>query len=203
MHSATKPAYTTLVHLYSHCGFDGSRLPSCLDFESITPYSPYPFLPYAKHIAGDYACAMFKAVEPDIILKNDSIMIVDPNVPPPDESKLFVHSFDMKHLKFVQDNGLVLSRQRVLFGDMDQSSCYFICDPYGIYFSHNYCYQANSANNAVFVIRMFYEFGDEHIRSSVPANMAVWIGEAKLYKERFRVCTTPSLLKQLIHGLCD
>ena len=207
---SSKETYNTLVHLYTHCGFDGSRLPSCLDFDSITPYSPFPFLPFASQCRDDHCVAMYKSVDAGVIFKSNDMIILDPHTPPPDDCKLFVHSFDIKYLKFVKENGLVLARQRPLFADVEDDGSYFIHEPCGIYFSDDYCYRAGSTDNAVFVIRVQNEMSDDHIRSAVPVSMAVWVGESGLYKARFeaeilqqqkkRTWTVSNFVKKILNG---
>jgi hypothetical protein len=181
----TKEMYHVLVHLYSHCGFRGTEIPDCLDFESITPYSPYPYLPYAKHCDDGFCAAMHKMVQPGVIYEGLDLRILDPLEPPTEDSRLLVHSFEAKYLDFVRENGLVLHRQHSLFADWAGDEVYFADQPCGIFFSSDYCYREGVYTSAVFVIRVEHELQDDHVHSALPTNVAVFIGEASVYKEKF------------------
>jgi hypothetical protein len=183
----TQEVYNQLVHLYSHCGFQSTKLPDHLNFDSMTPYSPYPFLPSAAKCKNAYSIAMFKKVELGRIYDGVDMIIVDPfALRPVQDSQLLVHSFDAKYLDFVKTNGLVLDRQRPLFEDWDEDKVYVAnTAPCGIFFSDDYCCRANSRSSAVFVIRVLHEIKDDHVRNAIPANMAVFIGEAGVYKSTF------------------
>jgi len=181
----TRAVYYTLVHLYNHCGFKADTLPGCLDFDSITPYSPFPFLPYAKRCDDGYCVAMHKVVQEGVIYEGLDMRILDPFVPPTDESQLLVHSFDSRHLGFVRENGLVLHRQHSLFADWDDDSVYFADQPCGIFFSGDYCHREGANSSAVFVIRVEHELRDDHVHSALPTNVAVFIGESGVYKDKF------------------
>ena len=181
----TKQVYCTLVRLYNHCGFKNDAVPDCLDFDSITPYSPYPFLPYAKHCDSSFCVAMHKLVVAGVIYEGLDMRILDPLAPPTDDSQLLVHSFDSRYLGFVQENGLVLHRQHSLFTDWEGEDVYFADQPCGIFFSGDYCYREGVDNSAVFVIRVEHELRDDHVHCALSTSVAVFIGKASVYKDKF------------------
>jgi hypothetical protein len=176
--------FQQLIHLYSSCKFTHVDVPKSLIYGTSTVYSPYPFLDAEKRLEFDgYECnAMYRAVVDDVAFADDVVEILDPR----HEGEVgmhFVlkfHSFPLEGLEFVKQHGLITKNHSVLFGDPKHTP-YFSSDVAGLFFEDNFC---DRDNCAVFVVKARYFDSDGFVNSSLPSNIAVFIGSVPVYKSQ-------------------
>jgi hypothetical protein len=176
--------FQNLFHLYSGCGFSNVNVPESLVYGSSTVYSPYPFLDAERSLqSGGYECnAMYREVMDDVAFSDDTVELLDPRSGGNAGTHFVLkfHSFPLESLAFVKENGLITKKHAALFGEQ-KDTLYFSADEAGLFFENNFC---DKDTYAVFVVKARYFDNDGFVNSSLPSNMAVFIGSVPLYKEQ-------------------
>ena len=185
--------FQKLIHLYSSCKFSHVDVPRSLIYGTSTVYSPYPFLDAEKRLEFDgYECnAMYRAVIDEVAFADDVVEILDPcHEGTVDMHFVFkFHSFPLEGLEFVKQHGLITRNHSVLFGNPKHTP-YFSADEAGLFFEDNYC---DRDDYAVFVVKARYFDNEGFVNTSLPSNMAVFIGSVSVYKARQSVASARTL----------
>ena len=123
---------------------------------------------------------MYRMVVDEVAFADDVAEILDPcHEGTVDMHFVFkFHSFPLRGLEFVEQHGLITNNHSVLFGNPEHTP-YFSTDEAGIFFEDNFC---DRDDCAVFVVKARYFDNEGYVNSSLPSNIAVFIGSVPVYK---------------------